>query len=104
MNDRCLPSGANPGGSAFHLVARVKVSRVFRKQVLTCSNSLVSAKPYFGKPPKKRSAFTTTRAAQLGSLRPTIFCRNEIGWIAACTCCAAAKPDAMRAAKSAEVK
>jgi len=67
MNDRCLPSGANPGGSAFHLVARVKVSRVFRKQVLTCSNSLVSAKPYFGKPPKKRSAFTTTRAAQLGS-------------------------------------
>jgi hypothetical protein len=36
--------------------------------------------------------------------RPTIFSRNEIGWIAAGTCCAVAKPDAMRAAKSVEVR
>jgi hypothetical protein len=97
---------ANPGGSAFSpRRARVKVSRVFRKQVLTCSNSLVSAKP-----PLWEAAEEAERpyndAGLLSSVvyRPTIFCRNEIGWIAAFSRCAAAEPDAMRAAKSAEVR
>ena len=60
---------ANPGGSAFQLVARVRVSRVFRKQVLTCSNSLVSAKPHFGKPRRSGAPLQRRGAAQLGSLR-----------------------------------
>jgi len=36
---------ANPGGSAFHLVARVKVSPRVPEVGLTCSNSLISGAP-----------------------------------------------------------
>jgi hypothetical protein len=104
MNDRCLPSGEPGRFDVSPRRAREGVPRVpeagpnVLKFIGFCQATLWEAAEEAERP--------YNDAGLLSSVvyRPTIFCRNEIGWIAACASCAAAKPNAMRAAKSAEVR